>query len=97
MKPEREKIIRILTYFYLIPFGLMVCFNTGNSLLRTTFLFATFIYGDMIGWCLGICAIYFVIRYLKSDSIRYATDGGFHCAFTGFGFSERQFCCERNL
>lgn len=239
MKPEREKIIRILTYFYLIPFGLMVCFNTGNSLLRTTyfdlyrdmetamykwdnpvlvlaggmvcfillfflwkkaevnqkrlskasvwfggvlslvivllfrcevvcdseivsdialefmkgnyaafsqgeylyrypfqlgitalleliytvfgaenfitfqiinvvcimvilkmlqlitgelfedekikrmeaaismgclplFLFATFIYGDMIGWCLGICAIYFVIRYLKSDSIRYA-------------------------
>ncbi|MBO5057650.1 MAG: glycosyltransferase family 39 protein [Lachnospiraceae bacterium] len=36
------------------------------------FLFATFIYGDMIGWCLGICAIYFVIRYLKNDSMKYA-------------------------
>lgn len=34
------------------------------------FLFATFIYGDMIGWCLGICSIYFVIRYLKYKASR---------------------------
>lgn len=36
------------------------------------FLFTTFIYGDMIGWCLGICSIYFVIRYLKDGSAKSA-------------------------
>lgn len=34
---KEQKIIRILTYFYLIPFALMVVFNTFNSLLRTTY------------------------------------------------------------
>lgn len=34
---KEQKIIRILTYFYLIPFALMVAFNTFNSLLRTTY------------------------------------------------------------
>lgn len=32
---KKEKIIRILTYFYLIPFLTAVFFNTWNSLLRT--------------------------------------------------------------
>lgn len=36
-KMKQEKIIRILTYFYLIPFFVMVFFNVGNSLLRTTY------------------------------------------------------------
>lgn len=36
------------------------------------FLFTTFIYGDMIGWCLGICSIYFVIRYLRDGSLKNA-------------------------
>lgn len=31
------------------------------------FLFATFIYGDIIGWAFGISGIYCVIRYLKTD------------------------------
>lgn len=34
---KQQKIVKILTYFYLIPFALMVLFNTGNSLLRTTY------------------------------------------------------------
>ncbi|MDE7286698.1 MAG: glycosyltransferase family 39 protein, partial [Lachnospiraceae bacterium] len=34
---KEQKIIRILTYFYLIPFALMVVFNIFNSLLRTTY------------------------------------------------------------
>lgn len=36
------------------------------------FLFTTFIYGDMIGWCLGICSIYFVLRHLRDGSIKNA-------------------------
>ncbi len=31
------------------------------------FLFATFVYGDIIGWAFGVGAIYFMIRYLKTD------------------------------
>lgn len=31
------------------------------------FLFSTFIYGDIIGWSFGVCSIYFMIRYLKTD------------------------------
>lgn len=31
------------------------------------FLFATFVYGDIIGWAFGVGNIYFVIRYLKTD------------------------------
>ncbi|MCI8570920.1 MAG: hypothetical protein HFI43_05885 [Lachnospiraceae bacterium] len=30
------------------------------------FLFSTFVYGDIIGWAFGICAIDFIIRYLKT-------------------------------
>ncbi len=32
------------------------------------FLLATFIYGDIPGWCMGINAIYRVIRYLKTEN-----------------------------
>ena len=31
------------------------------------FLFATFVYGDIIGWAFGVCSIYFIIRYLRTD------------------------------
>ncbi len=31
------------------------------------YLFATFVYGDIIGWAFGVGAIWFVIRYLKKD------------------------------
>lgn len=31
------------------------------------FLLATFIYGDIPGWCMAIHTIYYVIRYLKED------------------------------
>ncbi len=31
------------------------------------FLFATFVYGDIIGWAFGVCAIYFIICHLKND------------------------------
>lgn len=31
------------------------------------YLFATFVYGDIIGWAFGVGAIYFVILYLKKD------------------------------
>ena len=31
------------------------------------FLFATFVYGDIIGWAFGVGNIYFMIRYLKTD------------------------------
>lgn len=31
------------------------------------FLFATFVYGDIIGWAFGVSAIYFMIQYLKTD------------------------------
>ncbi len=34
---KEQKFVRILTYFYLIPFAIMVVFNTINSLLRTTY------------------------------------------------------------
>lgn len=34
---KQEKFIKILTYFYIIPFAVMVFFNTINSLLRTTY------------------------------------------------------------
>ncbi len=34
---NRQKIIRVLTYFYLVPLAVMVIFNTFNSLLRTTY------------------------------------------------------------
>ena len=36
-KMKNRRWVRILTYFYLAPFGLMVAFNTFNSLLRTTY------------------------------------------------------------
>lgn len=32
------------------------------------FLYATFIYGDIYGWCMGINAVYFMICYLKTDN-----------------------------
>lgn len=35
------------------------------------FLFSTFVYGDILGWCLGIHAIWNLIRYLKSDNWHY--------------------------
>lgn len=35
------------------------------------FLFSTFVYGDIIGWAFGVCSIYFVIRYLKTDKWTY--------------------------
>lgn len=31
------------------------------------FLYATFVYGDVIGWSFGVSGIYFMIRYLKTD------------------------------
>ncbi len=31
------------------------------------FMFATFVYGDIIGWAFGVGSIYFMIRYLKTD------------------------------
>lgn len=31
------------------------------------FLFATFVYGDIIGWAFGVGSIYCIIRYLKTD------------------------------
>lgn len=31
------------------------------------FLFSTFVYGDIIGWSFGVCSIYYMIRYLKTD------------------------------
>ena len=34
---KRKKIVKLLTAFYLIPLGIMVLFNAGNSLLRTTY------------------------------------------------------------
>ena len=37
MEGLNEKWVRRLTYVYLIPFVIMVCFNTVNSLLRTTY------------------------------------------------------------
>ena len=37
IKVKKQKVIRILTFFYLIPFVVMVAFNTINSLLRTTY------------------------------------------------------------
>ena len=36
MEKQRVNIVKILTACYLIPLGIMVLFNTGNSLLRTT-------------------------------------------------------------
>lgn len=35
--------------------------------LLPLFLLATFIYGDIPGWCMGINAIYLIVRYLKTD------------------------------
>lgn len=35
------------------------------------FLFSTFVYGDIIGWAFGISAIFFVIRFLKTDRWQY--------------------------
>ena len=37
MKEKGQKIIKILTLLYLIPFAVMIVFNTVNSLLRTTY------------------------------------------------------------
>ena len=34
---KEQKAVRVLTYFYLVPLAIMVIFNTGNSLLRTTY------------------------------------------------------------
>lgn len=34
---KQQKIIKILTLFYLIPFAIMIAFNTVNSILRTTY------------------------------------------------------------
>lgn len=34
------------------------------------FLFSTFVYGDVIGWALGISAVYNIIRYLKTEDWR---------------------------
>ena len=31
------------------------------------FLFATFVYGDIIGWAFGVGTIYFMIQYLQTD------------------------------
>lgn len=31
------------------------------------FLHATFVYGDVIGWCFGISGMYYVIRYLRTQ------------------------------
>lgn len=35
------------------------------------FLFATFIYGDIIGFAFGIGAVYCAIKYIKEDKLRY--------------------------
>lgn len=34
---REQKIVRVLTYFYLVPLAVMVVFNTVNSCLRTTY------------------------------------------------------------
>lgn len=34
---KQQKIVKILTYFYLLPLALMFAFNSVNSLLRTTY------------------------------------------------------------
>lgn len=34
---KEQKFIRVLTYFYLVPFAVMIGFNAINSLLRTTY------------------------------------------------------------
>lgn len=34
---KTEKFVKVLTYFYIIPFAVMIFFNTVNSLLRTTY------------------------------------------------------------
>lgn len=34
---KQEKIVRVLTYFYMVPLAVMIIFNTVNSLLRTTY------------------------------------------------------------
>lgn len=35
--------------------------------MLSLFLFATFVYGDIIGWAFGVGSIYYMIRYLKTD------------------------------
>ena len=34
---KQEKIVRVLTYFYMVPLAVMIIFNAVNSLLRTTY------------------------------------------------------------
>lgn len=34
------------------------------------FLLSTFIYGDILGWCLGMHAVFYVICYLKRENLR---------------------------
>ena len=40
------------------------------------YLFATFVYGDIIGWALGLGAVYCGIRFINSDKWRYLLAAG---------------------
>ncbi len=41
------------------------------------FLFSTFVYGDIIGWAFGISAVYWIIRFLKTDRFSWAIGAAF--------------------
>lgn len=67
---KEQKIVKLLTYFYLVPLAGMVVFNTVNSLLRTTYFE---LYRDLetakYKWdnpflVLSFSAVLFVILYL---------------------------------
>ena len=84
---NRQKGIKILTYFYLLPFGIMVLFNTFNSLLRTTY-FDLYQYVEaaryrwdaplfLIAISAGILAFFYLVRRRgwdkKSSNVKLAT------------------------
>ena len=84
---NRQKGIKILTYFYLLPFGIMVLFNIFNSLLRTTY-FDLYQYVEaaryrwdaplfLIAVSAGILAFFYLLRRQgwdkKSSNVKLAT------------------------
>ena len=73
MDMKEKKIVRIITYFYLVPFLVIVTFNAGNSLFRTGY-FDLYQYVEIIQYdwnnpiltVLFSVAVVFLVRFVLS-------------------------------
>lgn len=72
-------VVYLLPHFVKLLFkdeGLVKLTAVLSTILFPLFLYSTFIYGDIPGFALGALAVYYGIRYLQEDRIKYAVFAG---------------------